>query len=229
MCSIAPLSVSPRFEAMPISVALVEDHPDIRMGTSFILRSSKVASVVGEFERVEDLLDQFNEINPDVVLMDVHLPGISGIDATEFLKARYPNVEIVILSVLEDDENIFRALCAGASGYVTKPVMPNQHLEAVKQAFSGGTLMSPQIARKVLQMFKQNVPPLKADYNLSPRELEVLELLTQGANFKMIADTLFLSPFTICAHIRNIYDKLHGHTKAEAVAKILHERVLSSK
>jgi len=214
---------------MSVAVALVEDHPDIRMGTSFILRSSKTFSVVGEFEKAEDLLDQFSEIRPDVVLMDVHLPGMSGIDATGILKAQYPRVEIVILSVLEDDENIFHAICAGASGYVTKPVMPNQLLEAVEQAFSGGTPMSPHIARKVLQMFKQNVPPPKADYNLSARELEVLELLTQGADFKLIAEKLLLSPFTIRANVRNIYDKLHVHSKSDAVAKVLCEWVLPSK
>jgi len=214
---------------MSVAVAIVEDHPDIRMGTSFILRSSKTVSVVGEFAKAEDLLRQFGEIKPDVVLMDVHLPGMSGIQATGILKSRYPRVEIVILSVLEDDDNIFRAICAGASGYVTKPVMPNQLLESVEQAFSGGTPMSPHIARKVLQMFKQNVPPPKADYNLSARELEVLELLTQGADFKLIAEKLFLSPFTVRAHIRNIYDKLHVHSKSEAVAKALKEQVVSSR
>ncbi len=214
---------------MPITVAIVEDHPDIRMGTSFILRSSKSASVVGEFERAEELLRKFDEIRPDVVLMDVHLPGMSGIEATAHLKAEHPRVEIIILSVLEDEESVFNAICAGASGYVTKPVMPDRLLDAVEQAFGGGTPMSPNIARKVLAMFKQSVPAPKSDYSLTPRELEVLEMLTQGAEFKQIAERLFLSPFTVRAHIRNIYDKLHVHSKSEAVAKALRERVVSSR
>lgn len=214
---------------MPITVAIVEDHPDIRMGTSFILRSSKSAAVVGEFERAEDLLRRFEEIRPDVVLMDVHLPGMSGIEATALLKAEHPRVEIIILSVLEDDESVFNAICAGASGYVTKPVMPDRLLDGVEQAFGGGTPMSPNIARRVLAMFKQNVPAPKSDYSLTTRELEVLEMLTRGADFKQIAERLFLSPFTVRAHIRNIYDKLHVHSKSEAVAKALRERVVSSK
>ncbi len=214
---------------MPITVAIVEDHPDIRMGTSFILRSSRSASVVGEFDRAEELLRKFDEIRPDVVLMDVHLPGMSGIEATAHLKAEHPRVEIIILSVLEDEESVFNAICAGASGYVTKPVMPDRLLDAVEQAFGGGTPMSPNIARKVLAMFKQSVPAPKSDYSLTPRELEVLEMLTQGAEFKQIAERLFLSPFTVRAHIRNIYDKLHVHSKSEAVAKALRERVVSSR
>ncbi len=214
---------------MPITVAIVEDHPDIRMGTSFILRSSKSVSVVGEFERAEELLRKFEAIRPDVVLMDVHLPGMSGIEATALLKADHPRVEIIILSVLEDEESVFNAICAGASGYVTKPVMPDRLLDAVEQAFGGGTPMSPNIARKVLAMFKQNVSAPTSDYSLTPRELEVLEMLTQGADFKKIAERLFLSPFTVRAHIRNIYDKLHVHSKSEAVAKALRERVVSSR
>ncbi len=214
---------------MSIAVAIVEDHPDIRMGMSFILRSSKGISVVGEFERAEDILEQFDEINPDVILMDIHLPGMSGIEATALLKSEHPRAEIVILSVLEDQENVFKAICAGASGYVTKPVMPDQLPDAVEQAFSGGTPMSPHIARKVLAMFKQNLPAPTKDYNLTARELEILEVLTQGADFKQIADRLFISPFTVRAHIRNIYEKLHVHSKSEAVAKALRERVLPKK
>ena len=214
---------------MPIAVAIVEDHPDIRAGTSYILRSSKSISVVGEMERAEDLLDRFDQLKPDVVLMDVNLPGMSGIEATALLKSEHPRVEIVILSVLEDEENVFKAICSGASGYVTKPVMPDRLLDAVEQAFGGGTPMSPHIARMVLELFKQNIPAPKSDYNLTTRELEVLDMLTHGADFKQIAERLFVSLFTVRAHIRNIYEKLHVHSKSEAVAKALRERVLSKK
>jgi DNA-binding NarL/FixJ family response regulator len=186
---------------MSITVAIVEDSPDYRMGTSFVLRNSSGCSCVGTYETAEELIDAFEDIAPDVVLMDIGLPHMSGIEATAYLKKEHPRVEIIILSVYEDDDNVFRAICAGASGYVTKPVMPQQLLDAVEQAFGGGTPMSPHIARKVLEMFKQHVPPARADYNLTEREREVLRLLTQGDDYKQIADTLFLSVFTIRAHI----------------------------
>jgi DNA-binding NarL/FixJ family response regulator len=212
---------------MPIAVAIVEDNPDIRMGTSYILRTSRSCSVVGEYANAEGLIDDFDRTAPDVVLMDIGLPGINGIEAIELLKREHPRVEIVVLSVYEDDANVFRAICVGASGYIAKPVMPQQLLEAVEQAFGGGTPMSPHIARKVLEMFRQNAPPPKADYRLTPRELEVLELLVKGDNYKSMADKLFLSVFTVCAHIRNIYEKLHVHSKSQAVAKAITEQVVS--
>lgn len=214
---------------MPITVAIVEDNTDYRMGTAFVLRNSSGCSCVGMFETAEELIEAFDRISPDVVLMDIGLPGMSGIEATAFLKKEHPRAEIIMLSVYEDDDNVFRAICSGASGYVTKPVMPQQLLEAVDQAFGGGTPMSPRIARKVLQMFKQYVPPPKADYNLTERECEVLRLLTQGDDYKQIADKLFLSVFTIRAHIRNIYDKLHVHSKSQAVATALKERLIPSR
>ncbi|MGH7456802.1 MAG: response regulator transcription factor [bacterium] len=194
---------------MPIIVAIVEDNPNLRVGTSYILKASPNYKVAGEYENAEELLEDFCDINPDVVLMDIGLPGMSGIEATAELKRRNSRVQIVMLSVFEDDENVFQAICAGACGYISKPVMPAQLLEAVEQAFAGASPMSPKIARKVLEIFKKHVPPPKADYNLTERELEVLDLLTQGDDHKQIAEKLFLSPFTIRAHLRNIYDKLH--------------------
>jgi DNA-binding NarL/FixJ family response regulator len=214
---------------MPITIAIVEDNPNLRVGTSYILKASPTYKVVGEYERAEELLEDFEEINPDVVLMDIGLPGMSGIEATAELKRRHPRVQIVILSVFEDDENVFHAVCAGACGYIAKPVMPAQLLEAVEQAFAGASPMSPHIARKVLELFKKYMPPPKADYNLTERELEVLELLTQGDDHKQIAEKLFLSPFTVRAHLRNIYDKLHVHSKSQAVAKALQERLVPKK
>ncbi|MGH7598032.1 MAG: response regulator transcription factor, partial [bacterium] len=209
--------------------AIVEDNPNLRVGTSYILKASPNCKVVGEYENAEDLLEDFREINPDVVFMDIGLPGMSGIEATAELKHRNSRVQIVMLSVFEDDENVFQAICAGACGYISKPVMPAQLLEAVEQAFAGASPMSPKIARKVLELFKKHVPPPNANYNLSGRELEVLDLLTQGDDHKQIAEKLFLSPFTIRAHLRNIYDKLHVHSKSQAVAKALKERLLPKK
>ncbi len=214
---------------MPITVAIVEDNADYRLGTAYVLRNSSGCSCVGMYETAEEFIDAFDDISPDVVLMDIGLPGMSGIDATAYLKREHPRVEIIMLSVYDDDDNVFRAVCAGASGYVTKPVAPQQLLDAVEHAFGGGTPMSPHIARKVLQMFKQYAPPPRADYNLTDRECEVLKLLTQGDDYKQIADKLFLSVFTIRAHIRNIYDKLHVHSKSQAVAKALKQGIVTSK
>jgi DNA-binding NarL/FixJ family response regulator len=211
---------------MPITVAIVEDNSDYRNGISYLLRASPSCKIVGEFANAEDFLDEVDDIQPDVVLMDIGLPGISGIEATSIVKQKYPRMQVIILSVFEDDDNVFRAICAGAIGYVAKPVMPQQLLEAVENAFNGGTPMSPHIARKVIEMFKQNAPPPKADYHLTERELDVLERLVQGDDYKQIAEKLFLSVFTVRAHLRNIYDKLHVHSKSQAVSKALNERIL---
>ncbi|KAA0231934.1 response regulator transcription factor [bacterium] len=214
---------------MSITVAVVEDNPNLLAGTSYILRASPSYKVVGEYPHAEGLLDEVDDCKPDVVLMDIGLPGMSGIAATAELKRRYPHMQIIILSVFEDDENVFQAICAGACGYIAKPVMPAELLEAVEQAFGGSSPMSPKIARKVLELFRRHMPPPRADYNLTERELEVLDLLTQGADHKQIAEKLFLSPYTIRAHLRNIYDKLHVHSKSQAVAKALQERLLPRK
>jgi len=214
---------------MPITVAIVEDNPNLRLGASYILHASPDYKVVGEYESAEDFLDELEEVNPDVVLMDIGLPGMSGIAATAQIKNRSARAQVIMLSVFDDDENVFQAICAGACGYITKPVMPEQLLEAVEQAHQGTSPMSPNIARKVLELFKKHMPPPQVDYNLSERELEVLDLLTQGADHKQIAEKLFLSPFTVRAHLRKIYDKLHVHSKSQAVAKALKERLLPRK
>lgn len=211
---------------MPISVALVEDNKDLRIGTAYVLRSSPAFEVVGAYETAEEMIDSIEDIKPEVIIMDIELPGINGIEATRQIKLNHPSVQIVILSVFEDDENVFQAICAGACGYITKPVMPARLHDVVEQAFGGSSPMSPHIARKVLEMFKQYIPPPKADYRLTEREIEVLDLLIQGFDNKIIAEKLFLSTFTVRAHIRNIYEKLHVHSKSQAVAKALKERLV---
>jgi DNA-binding NarL/FixJ family response regulator len=210
----------------PISVAIVEDSRDLRVGMSYILEGSSTCRCVGAFPRAEGLLDRISELRPEVVLMDIGLPQISGVEATRLIKKSHPEVEIVILSVFEDDENIFQAICAGAGGYVTKPVMPQRLLEVVQEAADGATPLSPHIARKVLRLFKKHIPVPGADYDLTPREREVLELLVGGHDFKEVADRLVVSVYTVRAHIRNIYEKLHVHSKSQAVAKALREGLL---
>ncbi len=212
---------------MPITVAIVEDNPDYRIGTSLVVEHSPLCTLVGSYERAEDLLYEFESIKPQVVLMDIGLPGLNGVEASRQLKSKYPEVQIIILSVFEDDDNVFQAICAGASGYLKKPVMPDRLLEAVEDAHEGGTPMSPRIARKVLEMFKHFAPAQKNNYDLTEREKEVLKLLVNGDDYKLIAERLFLSLHTVRAHIRSIYDKLHVHSKSQAVSKALREQVLA--
>jgi DNA-binding NarL/FixJ family response regulator len=206
---------------MPITVAIVEDNSDYRAGIAFILRSSPVCTCLAECSSAEELIEALDEVAPQVVLMDIELPGMSGIEATAILKKDRPDVEVVILSTYGDDDKVFRAICAGASGYVTKPVSPVGLLEAVEYASSGGTPMSPHIARRVIELFRHHVPPPMSEHSLTSRELEILQLLVRGNDCGQIADSLFLSVFTVRAHLRSIYEKLHVHSNTQAVAEAL--------
>jgi DNA-binding NarL/FixJ family response regulator len=209
-----------------IAVSIVEDNADYRMGLAGLLRSSPSMTVMGEYGTAEDFFDAAPGAVPDVVLMDLQLPGMSGIEAIRRLRERLPRVGAVVLSVHDDGEHVFQAVCAGAIGYLTKPVTPSDLIESVEAAFGGGTPMSPQIARQVLEMFRTYAPPQQADYNLTEREVAVLERLVDGDGCKDIAQALFISVYTVRAHLRNIYDKLHVHSKSQAVSKALRERLL---
>lgn len=212
--------------SMPIRVAIIEDNLDFRMGTSLILRTSSGFQVAGEFASAEAFFAASDSIDPDVVLMDISLPGMSGIEATRLLREKHPRFQIIVLTVHQDDDNVFRAICAGAIGYVTKPVLPATLLEAVENAFGGGTPMSPNIARRVLTMFTEFRPPEKVDHQLTNREVAVLERLVEGDDYQQIADVLFISVYTVRAHLRNIYDKLHVHSKSQAVARALQDHIV---
>jgi DNA-binding NarL/FixJ family response regulator len=214
---------------MPIRVAIVEDNPDFRMGTSMIIRTSPGFQLAGEFSCAEDFLTVCGQIDPDVVLMDISLPGMTGIEATRLLREQHPRYQVIVLTVHQDDDSVFRAICAGAIGYVIKPVLPATLLEVVEHAFGGGTPMSPNIARRVLTMFKDFRPPDKVDHQLTQREVAVLERLVEGDDYQQIADILFISVFTVRAHLRNIYDKLHVHSKSQAVARALQDHILPRK
>jgi DNA-binding NarL/FixJ family response regulator len=214
---------------VPITVCIVEDNPDYRMGTSYLLKSSPGFAVLGEYASAETFFDSLKRAVPDVVLMDISLPGMSGIEAVRLLREHHPKTQAVILSVHEDGDNVFRAICAGAVGYLAKPVMPAVLTESIESAAAGGTPMSPHIARRVLEMFKKYAPPPQAEYNLTEREVAVLERLVEGDGYKEIADALFISVYTARAHLRNIYEKLHVHSKSQAVSKALQERLVASR
>ena len=162
---------------------------------------------------------------PEIILLDIGLPGMSGIEGIAPIHARSPSTQVLMLTVHKDSDNVFEALCAGASGYLLKPASPARIVEAIEDVRRGGAPMSPQIARKVLDMFTHLAVRPK-DYGLSQREREVLHLLVDGLTQKRIAERLFLSEHTINTHIRNIYAKLHVHSRSGAVAKALRERLI---
>ncbi len=162
---------------------------------------------------------------PQVVIMDLGLPGMNGIEGIQAIKSVSPTSHIVVLTVHEDDENVFEALCSGACGYLLKPASTDRIIEAIHLALSGGAPMSAFIARKVLRMFRHHVRP-RADYGLTDREREILHLLVEDHTQKEIAATLFLSPHTVDTHLRNIYAKLQVHSRSGAIVKALRERLL---
>lgn len=171
------------------------------------------------------LLELKREYAPDAILLDIGLPGMSGLDAIERIKALAPTTEVIMLTVYDDDDKIFRAICSGASGYLLKNAPAQRLVEQILDITYGGAPINPRIARKVLEMFSQGNAP-RSDYNLTYREKEILRLLVDGLTKKVIAERLVVSYHTIDSHLKNIYGKLHVHTRSGAVAKVLKEKII---
>lgn len=209
-----------------IRVAIVEDQKQTREGLSLIVGSSPGYRVVGAFASMEEALARLDWDPPDVVLLDVKLPGMSGIEGVKRLHARSPQLPILMLTVYDDNEKVFEAICSGACGYLLKDTKAERLLEAIREVRDGGAPMTPGIARKVVQMFHKVVPALDEDSRLSPRELDVLRLLCDGHSYKTAAAALEISLDTVRSHIRNIYEKLHVNSKSEAVTKALRSGLL---
>jgi len=204
-----------------IRVSIVEDIQDIRQGFTFLVNSSDELTCIQSYSCGEDLLTDLEKNKPDVIIMDIGLPGMSGIDCTREVKSRYPSLLVMICSVYDDDERLFNALAAGASGYILKRSSPGVILDAVKDLYHGGSPMSSQIARRVVDSLngsKRN--DSSKDFNLTEREMEILELVSAGHRNKEIAQKLYLSAHTVRSHIYNIYEKLHVRTRVEALNKI---------
>ena len=207
---------------MPIKVAIVEDHTEYRESISFILHSTEGFSGAGKYLSVEDALSG-NEI-PDVILLDINLPEISGIDGIAKLKEKYPGASIIMLTVYDDDENIFNAIIAGADGYILKKTPPVRILQAIEDVAQGGAPMSPSVAKQAIGLFKTFAPSKTEENVLSGREKEILSLIVEGLSNDEISLKLFISLQTVRNHIRHIYEKLHVHSKAQAVAKAIKGR-----
>lgn len=210
-----------------IKVAIVEDQKQVREGLATLIDGMHGYRTVGSFASMEDALANLHRDLPDVALVDIKLPGMSGIEGVRELRTRYPDLPILMLTVYGDDEHVFEAICAGAKGYLLKDTPPTKILEAIKELREGGAPMSPEIARRVVMMFQRVAPPKEEAHGLSAREREVLKLLADGHSYKTAAEVLSLSVDTIRFHVRHIYEKLHVHSKSEAVLKAFRDRILS--
>lgn len=204
-----------------IAVSVVEDQADLRQFIVEYLNQARGYRCVSAYASAEEALQGLPNDRPDVVLMDIKMAGMNGIQCVERLKVVAPKLQIVMLTVYEDSDLIFQALAAGASGYLLKRSPPARLLEAIADVLNGGSPMSSAIARKVVQYFQARPGELHAREELSPREREVVEALAQGAAYKQIADRLGISVPTVRTYIRRIYEKLHVHSRTEAVAKYL--------
>jgi DNA-binding NarL/FixJ family response regulator len=211
-----------------IRVAIFEDNKHLRETFTLLLNSAEGFSCSGAFPNCKDMLQNITANPCDVVLMDIEMPGMNGIEATQLIKKHFPNILVLIQTVFFEDEYIFDAICAGASGYILKTTTPEDYLEAIRNVQSGGSPMTPGIARRVLELFKTNLQPqpVNNDYNLTPQEKKVLQLLVEGKSFKMIAADLYVAFDTVKAHIRNIYAKLHVHSGTEAVVKAIKNKLV---
>ena len=209
-----------------IKVAIIEDRREIREGLAMLISGTEGFRCTGSFRSMEEALAKISFELPDIALCDIGLPGMSGIEGMRILKERYPQLMLLILSVYDDDERIFDALCAGACGYLLKKTPPVRLLESLREAVHGGSPMSPEVARRVIALFRDIRPPERADYELTPHETRLLKLLVEGHNYKTAAVELGVSVNTVSFHMRRIYEKLQVHSKSEAVAKALRNRLV---
>jgi DNA-binding NarL/FixJ family response regulator len=205
-----------------ITVSIIEDDSDIRESLALLINGTPGFSCIHSYESCEKGIKGILKDPPDVVLMDIGMPGMSGIEGIKVLKEKMPDLDVLVLTIQSESETVFDALCAGACGYLIKDTPPSQLLDAIKECHEGGAPMSTRIARLVVQSFKVEQPTI-----LTARETEVLTHLCKGKSYKMIADDLFISEETVRRHIKNIYRKLEVHSKSEAVAKAFKERLVN--
>ncbi len=213
-------------ESRDLKVAVIEDQRDLREGLQMLINGTVGYRCTGSYRSMEDALYEISRDLPDVVLVDIGLPRMQGDEGIQILKERYPNLLLIALTVFDDDEQIFNAICAGASGYLLKKTPPSKLLESLKEAMGGGAPMSPEVASRVVALFRAVRPPYQADYRLTSQETDLLKLLVEGHNYKTAAAEMNVSISTISYHLQSIYRKLQVHSKTEAVAKALRSRIV---
>lgn len=208
-----------------LGIALVEDDHRAREVLVYLLQGTPGFRVVGHWSTAEPLLKHDPGDPPDLLLLDIQLPGMSGLEALAPLRQRFPDMTVLMLTVFEDEEKIFEALCRGAHGYLLKNTAPEKLIEFIQEADAGGSPMSPEIARKVVTLFRQ-FAPAPAEHDLSPRQVELLALLAEGHSYQSAARQMGVSINTVRAYIRIIYRKLHVHSRSAAVAEALRSRLI---
>jgi DNA-binding NarL/FixJ family response regulator len=209
-----------------LRVAVVEDQEKIRDGLRILIDRTPGFRCVAACADMEHALDLFARAAPQVALVDIGLPGISGIDGTRILKERFPELQVIILTVYDDDDRVFRALCAGASGYLLKNIPQARLMEGIREVANGGSPVSPEIARRIIVLFQRVNAPEHGAKDLTPHETRILKLLVEGHNYKTAAVELDVSVNTVSFHVRRIYEKLQVHSKSEAVAKALRNNLV---
>jgi DNA-binding NarL/FixJ family response regulator len=210
----------------PIRVLIIEDMREVREGLKMLINGTPGFICAGSYRSMTEMLDKFDAQSADVILTDIGLPGMSGIEGTRILRERSHNIPILALTVYDNDEKVFAALCAGASGYLLKNTPPAKLLDSLREAVNGGAPMSPEVARRVVKLFRDFHPPEQAEYRLTPQEQQLLKLMVDGHHYKTAAQSMGISASTVSFHLKNIYAKLHVHSKTEAVAKALRERLV---
>ena len=215
---------------MNLRIAIFDDNKNIRESMTLLLKTVADFEVVGTFSHVLDCVDDVKECKPDVVLMDIEMPGMTGIEAVKVIKEALPHVQVLMQTVFEDDDRVFDSICAGASGYILKNHINTKLIDAIKELQFGGSPMSPSIARKVLNKMQSMSSVIKPeetpDYRLTAREKEVLSCLVNGLSYKMIAGDLHISYETVRSHVKKIYEKLHVASLTEVVAKAINQKIV---
>lgn len=209
-----------------IKVILYEDNPQLREGLTMLINGSDGFEVLASFKNCNNVIPEVEAYRPDVVLMDIDMPGVNGIQGLKKIRLVNDEVKILMLTVFDDNKNVFEAISSGANGYILKKTPPAKLLEYIQEAQTGGAPMSSSIATQVLRMFSSMNNQKGEDYSLSEREKEVLQLLVNGYSYKMIASEMFIAIDTVRSHIKKIYEKLHVNSKSEAVAKAFKDRLV---
>jgi len=213
--------------AQQILTAIVEDDRATREGLSLLINGTPGYRCVGSYRSVEDALRPESSEQPDVLLLDIHLPGMLGSEGVRVLKEKYPALQILMLTIYAEQDLVFESICNGACGYLLKKTPPAKLLEAIREAYEGGAPMSPEIARKVVTLFQRTGPPPKLEEQLTPQEVRLLKLLADGYSYQSAGDQLHISVNTVRNYVRSIYEKLHVHSKSEAVSKAIRSRLIS--
>lgn len=209
-----------------IRLMLYEDNPQLREGLTMLLNGSDGFEVVGAFKNCNNIEDEVRALDPDVILMDIDMPGTNGIQGLKRLRKVNAKAKVLMLTVFDDNKNVFEAIRSGANGYLLKKTSPAKLIEYINEANSGGAPMTSSIATQVLRMFTDMNSQQGEDYNLSEREKQVLQLLVNGYSYKMIAAEMFIAIDTVRSHIKKIYEKLHVNSKSEAVAKAFKDKIV---